>query len=63
MKLLWQNKFEGFYLSRTSPLYYSCSVERDRNVLNCYYYDIDLGITETSRPIGSFLFLGSSGVR
>ena len=48
MKLLWQNKFEGFDLARTSPLYYRCSVERDNRVLNCYYFDNGLGITEMS---------------
>ena len=48
MNLLWQNKFEGFDLARTSPLYYRCSVERDNRILNCYYFDKGLGITETS---------------
>lgn len=51
MKLLWQNKFEGFDLVRTSPLYYRCSVERDNHALKCFYFDKDLGITESSFSI------------
>lgn len=63
MKLLWQNKFEGFNLSRTSPLYYRCSVERDNNILNCYYFDHDIGITETSFCVqnGQILTWGTNG--
>ena len=63
MKLIWQNKFEGFDLVRTSPLYYRCSVERDNRVLNCFYFDIGLGITEASFSLqnGQILAWGTNG--
>lgn len=63
MKLLWQNKFEDFDLIRTSPLYYRCSVARDHQALNCYFFDNGLGITEMSFHIqdGQFLTWGTAG--
>lgn len=63
MKLLWQNKFEGFDLVRTSPLYYRCAVVRNNHVLNCYHFDEGLGITETSFSIqnGQLLTWGING--
>lgn len=63
MKLLWQNKFEGFDVARTSPLYYRCSVEQDDSALNCYFFDNDLGITEMSICIqnGQILTWGIDG--
>ena len=63
MKLIWQNKFEGFDVTRTSPLYYRCSVERDASALNCYYFDNGLGITETSFGLhnGQILTWGTDG--
>lgn len=63
MKILWKNRFEGFELTRTSPLYYRCAVERDNHVLNCYSFDIGLGITEASFSIqnGQLLSWGTDG--
>lgn len=48
MKLLWKTKFEAIDLVRTSPLYYRCAVERKNCVLNYYFFDNGLGITEAS---------------
>lgn len=63
MKLLWQNKFEDFDLIRTSPLYYRCAVEREKRVLNCYFFDNGLGITESSFNIqnGQIFIWGKDG--
>ena len=41
MNLLWQNKFDGFDLVRTSPLYYMGIVEREERALNCDFFDIN----------------------
>ena len=43
MKLLWQNKFDGFDLVRTSPLYYIGMVEREKDTLNCWFFDRSVG--------------------
>ena len=48
MKLLWQHKFDSFDLIRTSPLYYMGKAERDNNILNCYFFDHDIGIESIS---------------
>ena len=48
MKLLWQNKFDGFDLVRTSPLYYKATVEKEERVLNCYFFDRGVGIKSLS---------------
>ncbi len=48
MKLLWQNKFDGFDLVRTSPLYYMATVEKEERVLNCYFFDRNVGIKSAS---------------
>ncbi len=48
MKLLWQNKFDDFDLVRTSPLYYRATVEKEESVLNCYFFDRDVGIKSAS---------------
>lgn len=63
MKLLWQNKFEDFDLKRTSPLYYRCSVERNNRILNCYFFDNGLGITEIAFRLsdGQILTWGANG--
>lgn len=63
MKLLWQNKFEGFDMTRTSPLYYRCAAERDNRVLNCRFFDNGLGITDASFCIqtGQILTWSSTG--
>ena len=44
MNLLWQNKFDGFDLVKTSPLYYMGIIEREGSALNCYFFDRGLGI-------------------
>ena len=44
MKLLWQNKFDGFDLVRTSPLYYIGMVERGKDTLNCWFFDRSVGM-------------------
>ena len=44
MKLLWQNKFDGFDLVRTSPLYYIGMVEREKDTLNCWFFDRSVGM-------------------
>ena len=44
MKLLWQNKFDGFDLVRTSPLYYIGMVEREKYTLNCWFFDRSVGM-------------------
>lgn len=63
MNLLWQNKFEGIDLVRTSPLYYRCSAERENCVLNCYFFDNGLGITKASFGIqnGQLLTWSTTG--
>ena len=48
MKLLWQNKFDGFDLARTSPLYYRATVKKEKGVLNCCFFDFDIGIKSAS---------------
>ena len=48
MKLLWQSKFDGFDLVRTSPLYYKATVEKKENALNCYFFDRGVGIKSVS---------------
>ncbi|MBR6768177.1 MAG: hypothetical protein IKM34_01660 [Clostridia bacterium] len=48
MKLLWQNKFDGFDLVKTSPLYYKGIVEREEHALNCYFFDRGVGIKSVS---------------
>ena len=44
MRLLWQNKFDGFDLVRTSPLYYIGMVEREKDTLNCWFFDRGAGM-------------------
>ena len=44
MKLLWQNKFDGFDLVRTSPSYYIGMVEREKDTLNCWFFDRSVGM-------------------
>lgn len=44
MKLLWQNKFDGFDVVRTSPFYYCGTVEREKCAINCHFFDCDPGI-------------------
>jgi len=44
MKLLWQNKFDGFDLVRTSPLHYIGMVEREKDTLNCWFFDCSVGM-------------------
>ena len=44
MKLLWQNKFDGFDLVKTSPLYYIGMVEREKDTLNCWFFDRGVGM-------------------
>ncbi len=44
MKRLWQNKFDGFDLVRTSPLYYRGIVEQEECTLNCCFFDRGVGI-------------------
>jgi outer membrane protein assembly factor BamB len=48
MKLLWQNKFDGFDLVRTSPLYYKATAEKEERVVNCYFFDRGVGIKSVS---------------
>ncbi|MBQ7321530.1 MAG: hypothetical protein IJW99_05490 [Clostridia bacterium] len=48
MKLLWQNKFDGFDLARTSPLYDRATVKKEKGVLNCCFFDFDIGIKSAS---------------
>ena len=64
MKLLWENRFDNFDLTRTSPLYYiGAFVKEKEDVLNCYFFGIDLGITEISFDIqsGNVLSFGKEG--
>ena len=51
MKLLWQDKFDGFDMVRTSPLYYRGAVEREGDALNCYLWNRVLGINFASFDI------------
>ena len=44
MKLLWENKFDGFDLVRTSPLYYIGMVEQEKDTLNCWFFDRSVGM-------------------
>ena len=48
MKLLWQNKFDGFDLVRTSPLCYMATVEKEELGVNCYFFDRGVGIRSVS---------------
>jgi outer membrane protein assembly factor BamB len=63
MKLLWQNKFEDFDLTKTSPLYYKGAAEKEECVLNCFFFGCGLGITEMSFDAqnGQILTFGKDG--
>ena len=60
MKLIWQNRFEKFDLVRTSPLYYRAMVEKEAQMLNCYFYDRDVGVKQVSFDIHNGEILGYS---
>ena len=44
MKLLWESKFDDFDLTRTSPLYYIGTVEREKDTLNYWFFDCNADI-------------------
>lgn len=48
MKILWQNRFDGFDFVRTSPLYYKGTVEKEKGVLKCCFFGCDEGISSVS---------------
>ena len=48
MKLLWQNKFDGFDMVRTSTLYYMATLEKAERTLNCYFFGLGGGIKSVS---------------
>ena len=48
MKLLWQNRFEGFDLVRTSPLYYQATVEKTKDAIMCNFCGVDVGVKSVS---------------
>lgn len=60
MKLLWQNKFDGFDLVRSSPLCYMATVEKEESVLKCYFFDSNIGIKSASFDVQSGQILNYS---